>query len=73
MSLLINETQRIDYVRVLKRQCSFSPVEQADRANSSEIKPDGPWESRPTFVEDFTLEHSRLGLNTTSIEISGSF
>ena len=34
-------------------------MEQPDRANSSEIKPNGPWESRLTFVEDFTLEHSR--------------
>lgn len=73
MSLLINATQRIVYLQVPERQRSFSPVEQPDRANSSAIKPNGPWESRLTFVEDFTLEHSRLGLNTTSIEISGSF
>jgi hypothetical protein len=73
MSLLINATQRIVYLRVLKRQRSFSPVEQPDRTNSSEIKPDGPWASRLTFVEDFTLEHSLPGLHTTSIEISGSF
>jgi len=69
MSLLINATQRIVYLRVLKRQGSFSPVEQPDRANSSEIKPDGPWASRLTFDEDFTLEHSLPGLHTTSIEI----
>jgi hypothetical protein len=73
MSLLINSTQLIVYLRVLKRQPSFSPVEQPHRANSSEIKPDGSRASGLTFVEDFTLEHSRLGLNTTSIEISGSF
>ena len=52
---------------------SFKPVEQADRANPSEIKPDGPPTSRLNFVEDFTLEHSLLGLHITSIEISGSF
>jgi hypothetical protein len=58
MSLLINATQLIVYLRVLKRQRSFSPVEQPHRANSSEIKPDGSWASGLTFVEDFTLEHS---------------
>jgi hypothetical protein len=52
---------------------SFRPVGQADRANPSEIKPDGPRASRLTFVEDFTLEHSLPGLYITSIEISGSF
>jgi hypothetical protein len=72
MSLLINATQTIVYLRVLKRQGSFSLVEQPDRANSSEIKPAGRW-ARLTFDEDFTLEHSLPGLHTTSIEISGSF
>jgi hypothetical protein len=56
-----------------KNRRSFMPVEQSDRANPSEIKPDGPRASRLTFVEDFTLEHSLLGLHITSIEISGSF
>ena len=52
---------------------SFRPVRQADRANSSEIKPDRPWASRVTFVEDFSLEHSLPGLHMSLIEISGSF
>ena len=52
---------------------SFSPVGQAGRANSSEIEPDGPRAGRRTFFEDFTQEHSLLGLHFTSIEISGSF
>jgi len=73
MSLLINATQLIVYLRVLKRQPSFSPVEQPHRANSSEIKPDESWASGLTFVEDFTLEHSLPALHATSIEISGSF
>jgi hypothetical protein len=30
-------------------------------ANPSEIKPDRPWASRLTFVEDFTLEHCLPG------------
>jgi hypothetical protein len=56
-----------------KSQHSFRQVRDADSANPSEIKPDGPWASRLTFAEDFTLEHSHPGLHITSIEISGSF
>jgi hypothetical protein len=52
---------------------SFRPVEQAGSANFSEIKPDGPWAGRPTFVDDFTREHSLPGPRISSIEISGSF
>jgi hypothetical protein len=52
---------------------SFRPVGQADRAHSSEIKPDGRLASRLTFVEDYTREHSLPSLYKTSIEISGSF
>jgi hypothetical protein len=52
---------------------SLMPVGQADRANPSEIKPDGPRVSKQTFVEDFTREHSLPGVHITSIEISGSF
>ena len=52
---------------------SFRPVKQADRANPSEMKPDGPSASRLTFVEDFILEHSLPGLHITSIEFAGCF
>jgi hypothetical protein len=52
---------------------TFRPVGQAGRANSSEIKPDGPRAGRLTFVEDFTLEHSLPGLHIASIEISDSY
>jgi hypothetical protein len=56
-----------------KSQHSFRQVRQADRANPSEIKPDGPRASRLAFAEDFTLEHSLPGLHIVSIGISGSF
>jgi hypothetical protein len=56
-----------------KSQQSFGPVRHADAPNSSEVKPDGPWASKVTFVEDFTREHSLPGLQITSIEISGCF
>jgi hypothetical protein len=56
-----------------KSRDSFRPVGQADGANFSEIKPDGPQASRLTFVEDYTREHFLPGLHITSIEISGSF
>lgn len=56
-----------------KSRHSFKPVGRADRANPSEIKPDGPRASRLTFVEDFTQEHSLPGVHILSIGISGSF
>jgi hypothetical protein len=56
-----------------KSQHSFRLVRHADRANSSKIKPDGPWAGKLAFVEDFTREHSLPGLQVTSIGISGSF
>ena len=56
-----------------KSRPSFRPVEQADRANPSEMKPDRPSASRLTFVEDFTREHSLPGPASILSEISGSF
>jgi hypothetical protein len=56
-----------------KGRHSFRPVEQADRANSSEIKSDEPWAGRLTFVEDFSQEHSLPGPHIALIGISGSF
>jgi hypothetical protein len=56
-----------------KSQHSFGPVRQADRVNSLEIKPDGPWAGRLTFVEDFTREHFLPGSQITSIGSLGSF
>jgi hypothetical protein len=52
---------------------SFRPVRQADRVVPPEIKADGLWAGRQTFVEDFTREHSLRGLHFTSIEVSGNF
>jgi hypothetical protein len=52
---------------------SFRPAGQASRTNTLEIKPDGRWAGKLTFVEDYTLEHSLPGRHITSIEISGSF
>ena len=54
-------------------QPQSSPAGQAHGACSSEIRPDGPWTDRLTFLEDFTREHSLSRLQLTSIEISGSF
>jgi len=56
-----------------KSRTSFRPVGQAHRAGLSEIKPGIPRVGKPTFVEDFTGEHSLPGVQFTSIEISGSF
>lgn len=56
-----------------KSRLSSSPMEQALRTNSSEIKADGPRGGRVTFDEDFTLEHSHDRSGLTSIEIAGIF
>jgi hypothetical protein len=56
-----------------KSRHSSTPEGQADIANPSEVKQDGPRASRLTFVEDFTREHSLSGVHITSFEISGSF
>ena len=52
---------------------SSIPVIRANRANPSEIEPDEPRQSRLTFVEDFTREHSFLGVHIASMELSGCF
>ena len=74
MSLLKKRdvTNRLSASRNQSRH-SLRSAGHADRANPSEIKPDGPWASGLTFVEDFTREHSLPGLYITSIEISGVF
>lgn len=56
-----------------KTRRSLRPVRKAGTANSSEIKSDGPWAAKLTFVEDYILEHSLPGSHTASIEISGCF
>jgi hypothetical protein len=58
-----------------RSQHSFRPVRDADKANPSEIKPDGPSASRLTFVEDFILEHDLRGpgRHITASEILGFF
>jgi hypothetical protein len=61
------------YVNRDKSRHPFRPLGQAGGVNSSEIKPDGPLVSRPTFVEDFILEYFLPGLQDPSIEILGSF
>jgi len=56
-----------------KSQRSLGSVGKASSADSSEIKSDGLWAAKLTFVEDFTLEHSFPGLQITLTEISGNF
>jgi hypothetical protein len=55
-----------------KSQRSFRPAGQSDRTNSSAIEPDGAKAKRPTFAEDFMLEHSHSGLVITMIGSAGS-
>ncbi len=54
---------------------SFGSAREADQANTSKIRPDGPREIRLTFVENFILEHSRPcpGRHITASEFLGFF
>lgn len=73
ISSLEDMMQRIVYMRVLPKQISFAPIEQHDRANSSEIRPEGTPKRSLSFVEDFMLEHSVSGTRSTPVEILGRF
>jgi len=67
------DTNNRQSARFNKSQPSPGPVGHTRSADSSLVKSDGLWAGRLTFAEDFTLEHSFLGLQTTSTEISSSF
>jgi hypothetical protein len=54
-----------------KRDYSFQQVGHADQANLSGIAPDGARASRPTFAEDFMLEHSLARGQAAWIGIAG--
>ena len=45
-----------------RSQNSYRPAGQFDRINSTETEPDRITAKRPTFAEDFMLEHSHSGL-----------
>lgn len=54
---------------------SYWPMRDADKVNTSKIKPGGPRTSRLTFIEDFILEHSLRGpvQHITASEVLGFF
>jgi hypothetical protein len=54
-------------------QRSARRATRADEANPLEGKPERPRASRPTFVEDFMLEHSLPSLQVTSNRMAGTF
>lgn len=56
-----------------KSQEKLSQTARAGEANAREIAPERPGASRPTFAEDFMLEHSHTSVRITSIEMTGSF
>ena len=56
-----------------ERQHSLNPILSARAARHSQNKPDESRTGRPTFKEDFSLEHSRFGQQADSIELAGCF
>jgi len=57
-----------------ERQRSLNPVMMLTRAaRHSQNKPDESRTGRPTFREDFILEHSRFGQQGDPIEFVGCF
>ena len=70
-----------NYRRVVKRPAttvderphSLNSILPARAANHSQNKPDESRTGRPTFKEDFLLEHSGFGQQADSIEFAGCF
>jgi hypothetical protein len=56
-----------------ERQHSLNPVMRTQAVHDSKNKPDESWTGRPTFREDFLMEHSRFGQQADSIELAGCF
>jgi phage protein D len=56
-----------------ERQHSLNSILLARAANHSQNKPDESRTGRPTFKEDFLLEHSGFGQQADSIEFAGCF
>jgi hypothetical protein len=52
---------------------SFRPAAQADPCNTSGIEMDGAKADKPTFAEDFMLEHSHSGLLVAMMGSVGSY
>jgi hypothetical protein len=56
-----------------ERQNSLNSILLARAAHHSQNKPDESPTGRPTFVEDFLLEHSRFVQNADSKVFAGCF
>ena len=56
-----------------ERQHSLDPVMRTRATHYSKNKPDKSRTSRPTFIEDFLLEHSPIGQQADSIGFAGCF
>jgi hypothetical protein len=56
-----------------ERQHSLNSILLARAARHSQNKPDESRTDRPTFIEDFSLEHSRFGKQAVSMESAGCF
>jgi hypothetical protein len=56
-----------------ERQHSLNSILLPRAAGDSQTKPDESRTGRPTFIEEFLLEHSHFGQQADSIEFVGFF
>ena len=56
-----------------EKQHSLNPVMSSRAPHYSKKKPDESRTGRPTFIEDFLLEHARSGQQSDSNEFAGCF
>jgi len=56
-----------------EKQHSLNTILLVRVAGHSHTKPDESRTGKPTFIEDFSLEHSRFGQQADSTEFAGCF
>ena len=74
MSIRHSNYRRVGKHTADERQRSLNPVMMLGRAaRDSRKKPDQSRTGKPTFREDFLLEHTRFGQQVYSLDLAGCF
>jgi len=67
------EAKHPRFVSCKQSRTALRLATRADEANSSDFMSERSRTSRLTFAQDFLVEHSHPGLQSTSIRMVGSF